>query len=77
MQSCSAGTLRPGSGCDVFAFETKIAGADLQAAQKLAHCAHDAGARQFWIISQAKGTEPLVPGVTRRGFDETIAWLPA
>jgi predicted AAA+ superfamily ATPase len=64
-----------GSG-DVFAFEAKIAGADLQAAQKLAHCASDAGARQSWIISQAKGTEPLVPGVTRRGFDETIPWLP-
>ena len=61
---------------DVYALEVKISGADLQAAQKLSHCAQDAGARRAWIISQAKGTDPLLPDVARRGFDEVIGWLP-
>lgn len=63
-------------GGDVYALEAKISGADLQAAQKLSHCAQDAGARRAWIISQAKGTDPLLPDVARRGFDEVIGWLP-
>jgi hypothetical protein len=36
----------------------------------------DTGAVSATIIDQGPGTDPLVPGVMRRGFAESTAWLP-
>jgi predicted AAA+ superfamily ATPase len=64
-------------GGELLALEVKAgSGADLDVARKLAKCAKDVKARASWVIGQAKGTEPLVPGVERRGFVECIDWLP-
>jgi uncharacterized protein len=61
----------------VFAFEIKAGGGrDLDAARRLARCGLDLGAARAWILSQAGGAEPLIAGVTRRGFDQVIDWLP-
>ena len=60
-----------------FAIEIKAgSGRDLDAARRLARCATDVGATRSWIVGQAGGSEPLVPGVARRGFDQVIDWLP-
>ena len=37
----------------------------------------DTGAASATIIDQGPGVDPLAPGVTRRGFDESVTWLPA
>jgi len=64
-------------GGDHMAIEIKAgSGRDVDAARRLARCLGDLSAPRGWIIGQARGTEPLVPGVTRRGFDECIDWLP-
>lgn len=36
----------------------------------------DTGAASATIIDQGPGTDPLAPGVTRRGFAESTQWLP-
>jgi predicted AAA+ superfamily ATPase len=60
-----------------FAFEIKAgSGRDAGAARLLARCVADAGASRGWVIGQTRGTEPLAPGIERRGFDECIDWLP-
>lgn len=64
-------------GADRYALEIKAgSGRDLDAARKLARCKQDLEARGAWAIGQARGTEPLVPGVQRRGFEDVIDWLP-
>jgi hypothetical protein len=64
-------------GGEVFAVEVKTgSGRDLEAARTLARGAADAGARAACLISQARGVEPLVAGVERRGFASCIDWLP-
>jgi hypothetical protein len=37
----------------------------------------DTGAASATIIDQGPGIDPLAPGVTRRGFAESVTWLPA
>lgn len=60
-----------------YAFEVKAgSGTDLHAAGRLARSATDLDAAGAWIVSQARGVEPLVKGVTRRGFDDVFDWLP-
>ncbi|HUH03902.1 MAG TPA: ATP-binding protein [Kofleriaceae bacterium] len=60
-----------------FALEIKAgSGRDLDAARRLARCATDLGATKAWVVGQARGSEPLVSGVARRGFDQVIDWLP-
>jgi uncharacterized protein len=39
--------------------------------------AGDAGATAVWILDQAAGTEALRLSVRRRGFAESLKWLPA
>jgi predicted AAA+ superfamily ATPase len=39
--------------------------------------AGDTGATSVWILDQAAGTESLRPCVRRRGFAESLKWLPA
>jgi hypothetical protein len=39
--------------------------------------AGDAGATSVWILDQAADTEGLRPSVRRRGFAESLKWLPA
>jgi hypothetical protein len=51
-------------------------GRDLDAARRMARCIADMEAQRGWIVGQARGTEPLLPRITRRGFDESIDWLP-
>jgi len=64
-------------GDERFALEIKAgSGRDVGDARRLARCATDLGAGKAWIVGQARGREPLVPGVTRRGFDQVIDWLP-
>lgn len=36
----------------------------------------DTGAASATIIDQGRGVDPLAPGVTRRGFDQSVTWLP-
>ena len=36
----------------------------------------DTGAVSATILDQGTGVDPLAPGVTRRGFPASIAWLP-
>lgn len=36
----------------------------------------DTGAASATIVDQGSGVDPLVPGVTRRGFGECTSWLP-
>lgn len=64
-------------GSDRYALEIKAgSGRDPADARKLARCSDDIGARTAWVIGQARGIEPLVPGITRRGFGDVVAWLP-
>jgi hypothetical protein len=64
-------------GSERFALEIKAgSGRDGDAARRLARCATDVGASKAWIVGQARGGEPLAPGVARRGFDQVIDWLP-
>jgi hypothetical protein len=42
----------------------------------LASIVADTGARSAWILDQAAGTDPLVRGVTRRAYPESLDWLP-
>jgi len=64
-------------GTETFAVEIKAgSGRDLEAARRLARCVADMNARKGWILSQARGVEPLVPGIARRGFDDCVDWLP-
>ena len=37
----------------------------------------DTGAVSATIIDQGPGIDPLAPGVARRGFDQSVTWLPA
>ncbi|MDP2367313.1 ATP-binding protein [Rhodoferax sp.] len=37
----------------------------------------DTGAVSATILDQGAGTDPLAPGVMRRGFGESVSWLPA
>ena len=61
----------------VFLIEVKAgSGRDPDAARRLARCAHDVKARAAWIIGQARGSEPMAAGVTRRGFEQSVDWLP-
>jgi predicted AAA+ superfamily ATPase len=61
-----------------YAFEFKAgSGRDLAAARLLGRCVEDLDARAGWIVGQTPGSEPLLPSVTRRGFDQCIDWLPA
>lgn len=39
--------------------------------------ANDAGAASVWILDQAAGIEALRPSVRRRGFAESLKWLPS
>ena len=36
----------------------------------------DTGAHSATVIDQGQGSEPLAPGITRRGFAQSIDWLP-
>jgi hypothetical protein len=59
------------------AFEVKAgSGRDLAAAKILERCVGDLDAKAGWLIGQSRGIEPLLPSVTRRGYDECIDWLP-
>lgn len=61
----------------LFAVEIKLgSGAGVETARKLAKCIGDLGAAAGWVISQAAGIEPLAPGIERRGFSESLTWLP-
>jgi len=64
-------------GSERYVFEFKAgSGRDLAAARGLGRCVADIDAREGWLIGQTPGIEPLVPSVTRRGFDQCIDWLP-
>jgi predicted AAA+ superfamily ATPase len=64
-------------GRDRVAFEIKAgSGRDADAARRLARCVTDLDARAGWIVGQSRGTEPLAPTITRRGFEQCIDWLP-
>jgi len=45
-------------------------------ARSLRAIMEDTAASSVTVIDQASGTEPLAPGVQRRGFDTAIDWLP-
>jgi len=64
-------------GGELFVIEIKAgSGADMDAARKLAKSVGEMKAKAGWVIGQAAGTEPLAPGIERRGFQECIEWLP-
>lgn len=46
------------------------------AGRSLARAMADAGAKTGWILDQARGSDPVRPGITRRSFAETPDWLP-
>lgn len=65
-------------GGELLALEIKAgSGSDRDAVGKLARCMGDIGATSGWIVTQAEGTEPLAPGIERRGFQECLTWLPS
>jgi hypothetical protein len=51
-------------------------GRDATAARRLERCITDLDARAGWIVGQLRGTEPLLPSVSRRGYEQCIDWLP-
>jgi hypothetical protein len=64
-------------GRDRYVFEIKAgSGRDLGAARVLGRCVADLDARAGWLVGQMAGTEPLLPSVTRRGYEQCIDWLP-
>lgn len=64
-------------GADRYAFEFKAgSGRDAAAARGLERCITDLDARAGWIVGQLRGTEPLLPSVSRRGYEQCIDWLP-
>jgi hypothetical protein len=36
----------------------------------------DIGASAAWVVDQADGVDPLRPGLERRGFKDSVEWLP-
>ena len=65
-------------GGELFIVEIKAgSGADRETVRKLTNCLGSMNAKAGWIISQAPGTEPLAPGIERRGYSECIDWLPS
>jgi predicted AAA+ superfamily ATPase len=51
-------------------------GDKIRMARAAEQIAGDIGAASVWIIDQATGTEALRPSVHRRGFAESLHWLP-
>ncbi|MEK7222423.1 MAG: ATP-binding protein [Nitrospirota bacterium] len=59
------------------AVEIKAGGTeDVRAARHLQSALDDIGATRGYILDQAKGVTPMVPRVERRGFFESLTWLP-
>jgi hypothetical protein len=64
-------------GDDRFAIEIKVARADKpQAIRALESAADDVGVKRAYLIDQGSGHDRLRPHLERRGFSETISWLP-
>jgi hypothetical protein len=60
-----------------FGIEVKAGRGELRRlARSLGQSATDTGAAHVWVLDQAGGTDPLRPGVDRRGFPESVDWLP-
>ncbi|MSP59997.1 MAG: ATP-binding protein [Myxococcales bacterium] len=60
-----------------FAVEVKAgSGRDPGAAVKLVRCLDDIGARRGFVLAHQAGVEPLVARVERRGFADSLTWLP-
>jgi uncharacterized protein len=51
-------------------------GAGPRAAARLQAAADDVGASRSFMLTEAGGITPLAPGVERRGFSESLSWLP-
>ncbi len=65
-------------GAQVHAVEVKTARASsAYLARGLRAIMEDTGATSATILDQGPGTDPLAPGVVRRGFAESSHWLPA
>jgi predicted AAA+ superfamily ATPase len=65
-------------GAQLRAVEVKTARASsAYLARGLRAIMEDTGAISATILDQGPGTDPLAPGVVRRGFAESSRWLPA
>jgi len=51
-------------------------GGRAEVVRRLADAATDISARAAWILDQGTGEEPLARNVTRRGYGDSIRWLP-
>ena len=51
-------------------------GSRTQVVRNLGAVATDLEADSAWVLDQAASTEPLAPNVSRRGYPESLNWLP-
>lgn len=60
-----------------FGIEVKAGrGNQRRLARSLEQAASDVRATHVWVLDHAEGSEPLRPGVERRGWPESVTWLP-
>jgi predicted AAA+ superfamily ATPase len=64
-------------GSELIALEIKTGRGDKwQAIRTLEQAAQDIGASTAWILDQAEGSDYLRPNTQRRGFAQSLVWLP-
>lgn len=64
-------------GSERFAVEIKTGRGDKrQVARTLEQAMLDIGATAAWVIDQADGGDPVRRGIERRGFTDSVEWLP-
>jgi predicted AAA+ superfamily ATPase len=64
-------------GSERFAVEIKAGRGDKgQVVRTLEQARLDLEARAAWVVDQADGIDPVRPAIERRGFKESLAWLP-
>jgi hypothetical protein len=64
-------------GSERFAVEIKAGRGDKgQVVRELEQAKLDLEASAAWVVDQADGVDPLRPGVERRGFKDSVEWLP-
>lgn len=65
-------------GSERFAVEIKAGRGDKgQVVRVLEQAKLDLEARAAWVVDQAEGIDPLRPAIERRGFQESVEWLPS
>jgi hypothetical protein len=65
-------------GSERFTIEIKVGRGDRgHVVRTLEQARLDIEASAAWVVDQAEGIDPLRPAIERRGFQESVEWLPS